>query len=1595
MRKTILFLSILFLVVSCAMLDKVPPVLEASIYKITDIAGENIVLNISATDQSGIDRIEIYANDKLIFKTTQTGQISFPAPYGSFTLKVVAYDRAGNPTSKIIGSFKTKDLIKPKVSVDYTPKGAMPGEIVTVTVSAQDDESGIRVAGLKINKKEVQLTNNRYSFQAQAGTYELEAYAIDNEGNENYDKKQLNVSVPADTAGPSIDFPDLVRKVKPGTNVNITISATDESGVSKIIFNDGKETVYVPTMPATQLLWNVTRNVGTENPYSFTVTAYDSKNNYTIKTGAIEIGINLPPSVTIEVDKPTPKEKEKVKISIDATDDSRVIQVVLYIDNVAVRTFTQEPYVYEWTAVKGIHKIKAVATDDSKESTEAYYTINVGVVDTEAPTVFFTPPYGVPVNEAYTFYAFVTDNVQVSQVSFIFTGPEQKGPIVASTMGGGVFTITETFTKKGTYQVTVIATDSSGNSSSQNGQFPVDEAYIVKAPKIDQFSYSPSVLSQGERVHFKVVAQDDQSLSRCDFYVNNIKRDSINPSVNIFEWNWVATTLGVHDIKVVVVDFEGFTAQATGTVTVTTERPVAKILQPQNGFRTPFAQNMSLSLNAQVVDTNKPLTAYFDIKGPVDEKIPVNATGDGPVYTFSAQWKVQTYGEYQIDFYYKNDINLSDATSVSVNILDLGIVFEQPLPGQIHQCGHDLILRVKASVYLTEDEKFEISYANRSEKILTPSPVATTSTYNIYEATVSSTFFTEPGSYSITFSGKTTSGEEGSAKTIINVIDSEPPVITQAKINSSDILDGGIYNVSMSSTPAVNVTATDNRKIASIRLQKKISGAYTNIAVSSSNILTYNIQNLDPFENYFKIVVTDLDSNQTSLGFVIYAFEKNQPQESGFRTMQLYPKADVYDMNVPVQVQIRGSLNNNTQFKVTDDTGIKEVRVRIVDSQTNGSLYSETVKKLYEYSTGNIPKELYINNQDVPTYTPSQVGTFLVNLEAVDVFDNTRIIAQQNMVVEDLTPPIVSIDIPQGKYYGTNSKNQKILRTVTDVKVSFLDNTEPIDKVELWITDASGLKQEIGKKSDLATSSWTFENISLTTYSDGIAILSAKATTVSGATGEGEISVVIDNKTSPVVTIQLPSAPTYSGKQIYRGSVDVTAQITNTDPYDVQKVELYVDGVKKGETTAPIQENDESKFKLSLETSRYSDGEHTVALKVYDQAENSSELTDSRCFANVIFDNSVPVLLTDSGRIYTNKSTATLKIDESYGISEAILKYQDIAIYIPTDTLSFSHKLSENSSREFSLYIKDTAGNIANYSATLYYDTQKPVVTAQSPTNMASETGLTFTLSFSDNLTSVSTLNIYQDGSLIKSRNLSWNQTSDTWAYNPPVNYEENITIEFEIYDRAGNLSDREQKQLTVDTYPPRIDSFTCDATNENGDYYTNSGSVNVHWSVTDNYFSKVVLQKGSTILIFDGPQTGNHIVGLDNGLNIITLSAYDQVGHKTEKTIKIIFDNQIPQISNVKIANTNVSENATITTETGNKSLSFSVYEPYIDWENSSIHVNGNKASSGIDWNKTGTGPDYNVSTSVNIPGDSTIEIILKDFAGNERRFTFYVQVQ
>lgn len=1592
----IAILSALFLI-SCAALDNVPPTIQTLRFsKIPKNAGEPVVIELIAVDQSGISRIYVYNGDEKIYSTTRTGEISFPAPYGTVSLRVVVIDKNGNASSKTLSAFKTEDVKAPSVEIEYTPKGVVPGETISIVVTAVDAESGVRKTGLRINGSEVTLENGKYSLLASPGVYELVAYAIDNAGNQATKEETITVSTPGDESGPTIEFVGLPKKLQPNSQVNILMNISDESGILSITFDDGIETTYRPSGATTEITWNITRNVGSQNPYSFIVVAEDSKGNSSQVTETISIGENLPPSVIIDVDNPTPVEGEDVVISLEVTDDSKVTQIALYIDNSPVRTFTSEPYTYTWRTVKGLHKIKAIATDDSGEQTEAYYTINVGVQDTEPPTIYFSSPYGVTFGESYTFYAFVTDNVQVDSVSFSFSGPENIGPIEANTVGGGIYSISETFSATGTYTVNVVARDISDNSSAQQGQFPVDEDYIVRAPRIKEFSFSPSAVNQGETVHFKVVADDDLSLSRCDFYINGVKYMSTEPTVGTFEWDWTATILGSHEIDVVVFDTEGFSDSATGTVNVLSERPIAQILQPEDEYRTPYAENMSLSLIAQVLDSSSPTVAYFEITGPYDTRINVEASGDGPVYSFSSDWKVEGPGEYTINFYYTNEINLSDSTSVTVTVLDLGVVFNEPLPGQLHQCGTELYVEARVSNYVEGDCQIKVKRGDNEVYSTTATITNLPGDYNIYSTTIPATanVFNTPDTYTITLTGNTSEGEEAKGSTFIIVVDTTPPEITSVKLNNKEeIAENETYLVAMDENPTLSVEAKDNRGIKSIDIQRKTNGIYTTIHSEKASSLSYDIPQkyLEPFENYFRIVATDLDENKSYLPFVIYVYETNPPTFTQFRSMSINPSSDVYNLNAWVWIQIRGDYNNYTQFIVQDDSGIKEVRLRIF-----GVGYDEIIDKLYEHKEEEpVETEKFISNDDIGFSLPTVPGSYTIVLEAVDVFDNTTSIAEINIQVEDLIPPIVSIEVEEESIEKTTSDGIPVLRNPADIIVNFLDNTEPIKSVELLFTDSSGKTQLIGKRDDLAGDTCTFDNVSLSEYSDGLGVLTAYATTTSESTGSQSLKVIVDNESDPKVIISMPAAGSYDGKRCYSGTILLNAVVENIDDIDVRWIELYIDETITSTITNPAVNG----FTFSIDTTSYSEGEHTLSLVVADMAENTSNKDSITARETVIFDNTPPDLIWDSHGVYTSDTDITFTIDEPFGISEAKLTTAWGTVDpVSQDgtSVTFEHGISSDEKSGFSLMVADTAGNASYFTGTLYHDNTPPTVTVTAPANVITELGDSFELSYSDNLTSVAKLYMYKDGNLENSWDVPWLEEATTIFWVPEDDYEGTVNIEFEVNDMVG-LTAADTVSVDVDTKDPDITALEITPSGtevvvlHNGIYYTNTENPQVNWTITDINFDHAKLIVGSAAPILVG-ENGSQVIGITEGsTTTVKLEAYDSVNHSESDSFKVIRDTTSPVIENVVFGSTPVTENSTITTSPGIINLSFEVDETFINLDETYIEFGGSQ----MDVSSTTFDGTWKFSVSLTVGASTTILIHTEDLATNSDEFSFGVEIQ
>ncbi|MCW2820161.1 MAG: cell surface protein [Marmoricola sp.] len=148
-------------------------------------------------------------------------------------------------------------------------------------------------------------------------------------------------------------------------------------------------------------------------------------------------------------------------IRVDATDDTAVSSVEVFVDGTSVGTDTAAPYALQWQATAGQHTIVAKATDGAgNTSSSTPVTVTAAAPDTTAPTVKITSPAdGAQVYGAFTVSADAADADRVASVTFkadgATIGTDTTAPYSADWSTKDV----------GSHTLTATAVDPSGNTA--------------------------------------------------------------------------------------------------------------------------------------------------------------------------------------------------------------------------------------------------------------------------------------------------------------------------------------------------------------------------------------------------------------------------------------------------------------------------------------------------------------------------------------------------------------------------------------------------------------------------------------------------------------------------------------------------------------------------------------------------------------------------------------------------------------------------------------------------------------------------------------------------------------------------------------------------------------------------------------------------------------------------------------------------------------------------------------------------------------------------------------------------------------------------
>ncbi|OHA81876.1 MAG: hypothetical protein A2675_01895 [Candidatus Yonathbacteria bacterium RIFCSPHIGHO2_01_FULL_51_10] len=442
------------------------------------------------------------------------------------TYTVSAYDAAGNVSAQSTGvtvtTPATADTTAPTVSLSGITSGASYTSAQTVTINATaSDNSGVsKVEFYDNNVLKGTDTASPYSYSwsiassADNGTHAWTVKAYDATGNTaTSGSVSVTVNIPiavADTTAPSIfawsTIPTASFSINPYTltaaqTVNISITVSDNIGVSKVEFYDGTTLKATNTTSPYSFTWGVTS--ADNGTHSLMMKAYDAAGNVASSV-ATSVIVNIvtadttAPTVSLSASATSITTAQTVTFTATASDNVGVSSVTFtYGAYSSVSTDNTSPYSLSLnlsSSHNGIYTVTAKAYDTTGNSATSN-TVSVSVnipIDTTAPTKPTNlKATNITSTDTTLSWTASTDNVGVTGyvVKVYLSG--LLGPAYNVT-SGTTFTVSG-LTPSTSYTYTVYAKDASYNASAESTAVTVKTLAAV-ASAATGWSQSASVL---------------------------------------------------------------------------------------------------------------------------------------------------------------------------------------------------------------------------------------------------------------------------------------------------------------------------------------------------------------------------------------------------------------------------------------------------------------------------------------------------------------------------------------------------------------------------------------------------------------------------------------------------------------------------------------------------------------------------------------------------------------------------------------------------------------------------------------------------------------------------------------------------------------------------------------------------------------------------------------------------------------------------------------------------------------------------------------------------------------------------------------------
>jgi subtilisin family serine protease len=279
----------------------------------------------------------------------------------------------------------------------------------------------------------------------------------------------------ADTQAPGVTITTPAYNNIVSGNVIVEVAASDDTGVTRVVLYANGQSVGSDSTAPYQFSWDSVQVA--DGNATLTAYAYDAANNTGISSGVTVTVDNQPDNVdttapTVAIISPAASSNVisgTVKIGVNASDDTGVTDVVLYVNGQIAGTDSTAPYEFDWDSTRvadGNVSFVAYAYDAaSNRGASSTVTATVDnqpdVLDTAAPSVAISnPANGSVVSGTISIDASAGDDVGVTEL-LVYIDNRLK---CSSADTGSLSCSWNTRKLSGTHTITAIARDAAGNN---------------------------------------------------------------------------------------------------------------------------------------------------------------------------------------------------------------------------------------------------------------------------------------------------------------------------------------------------------------------------------------------------------------------------------------------------------------------------------------------------------------------------------------------------------------------------------------------------------------------------------------------------------------------------------------------------------------------------------------------------------------------------------------------------------------------------------------------------------------------------------------------------------------------------------------------------------------------------------------------------------------------------------------------------------------------------------------------------------------------------------------------------------------------------